>query len=85
MSIRISMAAGACLAVAATLSIGFAQAQTFYLGAEGGWTVISGDIRISRNKHEREALPRPVAEDDALAARLWIESETLAGGAASLA
>jgi retinol dehydrogenase-12 len=30
-------------------------------------------------KHEREALPRAVAEDDALAARLWTESEKLAG------
>lgn len=30
-------------------------------------------------KHEREALPRPVAEDDDLAARLWTTSEALAG------
>jgi hypothetical protein len=25
------------------------------LGAEGGWTIISGDVRISRNPHERDA------------------------------
>ena len=30
-------------------------------------------------KNEREAPPRPVAEDDALAARLWVSSEALAG------
>ncbi|HEY8924732.1 MAG TPA: SDR family NAD(P)-dependent oxidoreductase, partial [Polyangia bacterium] len=30
-------------------------------------------------KNEHEALPRPVAEDDELAARLWTESEKLAG------
>jgi len=30
-------------------------------------------------KHDREALPRPIAEDEALAARVWTESEKLAG------
>lgn len=25
------------------------------LATEGGWTIISGDIRITRNRHEREA------------------------------
>jgi len=41
MSMRLSMAVGACLVMAATISIGAAQAQTFYLGAEGGWTVLN--------------------------------------------
>jgi opacity protein-like surface antigen len=41
MSMRISMAAGACLAVAVAIPVGVAQAQTFYLGAEGGWTVLN--------------------------------------------
>jgi len=41
MSMRISRAFGACLAVAMALPVGVAQAQTFYLGAEGGWTVLN--------------------------------------------
>ena len=41
MSIRISMAVGACLAMAMALPVGIAHAQTFYLGAEGGWTVLN--------------------------------------------
>src|SRR5258707_12080933 len=47
MSMRISMAISAYLAVAATMSIGFAQAQTFYLGAEGGWTVLTNQKSTS--------------------------------------
>jgi OmpA-OmpF porin, OOP family len=38
MSTRITMAAGACVAAALTLSGASAQAQTLYFGAEGGWT-----------------------------------------------
>jgi OOP family OmpA-OmpF porin len=41
MSVRVSTIAAVCLAVAATISIGGAQAQTFYLGAEGGWSVLN--------------------------------------------
>ena len=41
MSMRISRAFSACLAVAMALPVGVAQAQTFYLGAEGGWTVLN--------------------------------------------
>jgi OmpA-OmpF porin, OOP family len=41
------MAAGACLAVALTLSSAPAQAQAFYLGAEGGWTVLNNQTSTS--------------------------------------
>jgi OmpA-OmpF porin, OOP family len=41
MSMRISVMAGACLAVALAIPVGASQAQTFYLGAEGGWTVLT--------------------------------------------
>src|SRR5579862_482042 len=40
MSMRISMAVGACLALAAALTATGARAQTFYLGGEGGWSVL---------------------------------------------
>jgi len=40
MSMRITMAAGACLVMAAAMSATAAQAQTFYLGGEGGWNVL---------------------------------------------
>jgi OmpA-OmpF porin, OOP family len=40
MSMRITLAAGACLAVATALSAGDARAQTFYLGGEAGWNVL---------------------------------------------
>ena len=40
MSTRISVVVGACLLVAAALPIATAQAQTFYLGGEGGWSVL---------------------------------------------
>jgi NAD(P)-dependent dehydrogenase (short-subunit alcohol dehydrogenase family) len=53
---------------------------------EGARTVLTcatapelGSVSGRYYKHDREALPRPVAEDDALAARLWTESEKLAG------
>jgi OOP family OmpA-OmpF porin len=40
MSTRITLAAGACLAVAAVMSVTGARAQTFYLGGEAGWGVL---------------------------------------------
>jgi OOP family OmpA-OmpF porin len=40
MSMRITLTAGTCLAVAAALSITDARAQTFYLGGEAGWNVL---------------------------------------------
>src|SRR6266480_7778456 len=40
MSMRITMAAGACLVMAVAMSATAAQAQTFYLGGEGGWNVL---------------------------------------------
>ena len=40
MSMRITMAAGACLVVAVAMSASGAQAQIFYLGGEGGWSVL---------------------------------------------
>ncbi len=40
MSTRIRLAAGACLAVAMAMSGASAQAQTFYLGGEAGWSVL---------------------------------------------
>jgi hypothetical protein len=40
MSMRITLAAGVCLAVAAALSTTDARAQTFYLGGEAGWSVL---------------------------------------------
>src|SRR5216684_5996221 len=40
MSMRVIMAAGACLVMAAAMSATAAQAQTFYLGGEGGWNVL---------------------------------------------
>ena len=41
MSVQFRMAVGLCLSLAATILFGGAQAQTFYLGAEGGWTVLT--------------------------------------------
>jgi OmpA-OmpF porin, OOP family len=41
MSVRIRIAVGACLLLTAIIPVGAAQAQTFYLGAEGGWTVLN--------------------------------------------
>ncbi len=38
MSRRIGLAVGACIVVGAAMFVGSAQAQTFYLGGEGGWT-----------------------------------------------
>ncbi|HZT89649.1 MAG TPA: OmpA family protein [Stellaceae bacterium] len=38
MSMRCSAAASAAFVIAAALSMASAQAQTFYIGAEGGWT-----------------------------------------------
>jgi len=40
MSMRITMAAGACLALAVVMSATTARAQIFYLGGEGGWNVL---------------------------------------------
>jgi len=40
MSMRITLAAGACLVVAAAISVSDARAQTFYLGGEAGWNVL---------------------------------------------
>jgi OmpA-OmpF porin, OOP family len=40
MSMRITVAVGACLAVATAMSVTSAQAQTFYLGGQAGWTVL---------------------------------------------
>jgi OmpA-OmpF porin, OOP family len=40
MSTRITIAAGACLAVATAMFAGAAQAQTIYLGGEAGWSVL---------------------------------------------
>src|SRR5712691_12193662 len=40
MSMRVIMAAGACLVMAVAMSATAAQAQTFYLGGEGGWNVL---------------------------------------------
>jgi OOP family OmpA-OmpF porin len=40
MSMRITLAAGACLAVVAAMSAGDARAQTFYLGGQAGWNVL---------------------------------------------
>ena len=37
---RIGLTAGACLAVIASMSVGVARAQTFYLGGEAGWNVL---------------------------------------------
>jgi OmpA-OmpF porin, OOP family len=39
--VRIRIAVGACLLLTAIIPVGAAQAQTFYLGAEGGWTVLN--------------------------------------------
>ena len=41
MPIRIAIAAGASLAAAMVASMASAGAQTFYLGAQGGWTVLT--------------------------------------------
>jgi OmpA-OmpF porin, OOP family len=41
MSVRIRRAVGACLLLTAIIPVGAAKAQTFYLGAEGGWTVLN--------------------------------------------
>jgi outer membrane protein OmpA-like peptidoglycan-associated protein len=40
MSMRITLAAGACLALVAAMSVRDARAQTFYLGGEAGWNVL---------------------------------------------
>src|ERR1043166_7248959 len=40
MSMHFRFAAGACLATAVTLFAVVVQAQTFYLGGEGGWSVL---------------------------------------------
>src|SRR5204862_1340344 len=40
MSMRITLAAGACLAAAVVISVASAQAQTIYFGGEAGWTVL---------------------------------------------
>src|SRR5437016_5533683 len=40
MSMRITLAAGACLAMAVAMSATGAQAQIFYLGGEAGWNVL---------------------------------------------
>src|SRR5216683_6439716 len=40
MSMRVIMVAGACLVMAVAMSATAAQAQTFYLGGEGGWNVL---------------------------------------------
>ena len=40
MSMRTTLAAGACLAIAAAMSATGAQAQIFYLGGEAGWNVL---------------------------------------------
>src|SRR5829696_5701945 len=41
MSTRITIAAGACIAAAVTMSAAPAPAQTIYFGAEGGWTMLN--------------------------------------------
>jgi outer membrane protein OmpA-like peptidoglycan-associated protein len=40
MSMRITMAFGACLGVLAAITVTGARAQTFYLGGEAGWNVL---------------------------------------------
>src|SRR5215212_9306434 len=40
MSMRITLAAGACLAAALVISVASAQAQTIYFGGEAGWTLL---------------------------------------------
>jgi outer membrane protein OmpA-like peptidoglycan-associated protein len=40
MSMRITMTAGACLAVVVAMSATSARAQTFYLGGEAGWSML---------------------------------------------
>ena len=40
MSVRLTMAAGACLALAVVMSATDARAQIFYLGGEAGWNVL---------------------------------------------
>jgi len=40
MSTRITLAVGACLALAAAMSAAGARAQTFYLGGEAGWNLL---------------------------------------------
>jgi len=40
MSMRITLVAGACLALAVVMSSSTARAQVFYLGGEGGWNVL---------------------------------------------
>src|SRR5260370_39727695 len=40
MSMRVIMAAGACLVMGVAMSATGAQAQTFYLGGGGGWNVL---------------------------------------------
>jgi OmpA-OmpF porin, OOP family len=40
MSMRITMAVGACLALVAAMSVTGARAQTLYLGGEAGWNVL---------------------------------------------
>ncbi len=40
MSMRVTMAAGACLVMAVAMAATDARAQTFYLGGEGGWNAL---------------------------------------------
>jgi len=48
MSIRVTMAAGACVAAAFAVSAGAARAQTIYFGGHGGWTHVGDeDIRAA--------------------------------------
>lgn len=58
MSMRITVAAGACLAAAMVMSVTSARAQTLYIGGEGGWTVL-------QNQTSRGAgLPDPKSRFD---------------------
>jgi outer membrane protein OmpA-like peptidoglycan-associated protein len=43
MSMRITLAAGACLVMAAAMSATDARAQIFYLGGEAGWSVLENE------------------------------------------
>ena len=59
MSMRISMVVGACLAAAVAIPAGVTQAQTFYLGAEGGWTVLNDQTSTAADaKKVLEALQK---------------------------
>ena len=43
MSMRVTMAASACLVMAMAMSATAARAQIFYLGGEGGWSVLENE------------------------------------------